>query len=186
MLSAYDMLNSGQFPNPYGKNRTDTLLKQAVVLADKLAYAFNTPTGIPASNVNFSNNQPVYSTYTFNGFTYNATNTAQAGTYLLEWSRLSDLTGNETYRYLVCLLPPSSHSNACVLFWALTCHQAERADNWMVNPHPPPRYPGLVGTEFSTHSGEMLNFAGGWHSGVDSFLEASERNMLHPKHIADP
>ncbi|KXL50355.1 MAG: glycoside hydrolase family 47 protein [Acidomyces sp. 'richmondensis'] len=148
MLSAYDMLNSGQFPNPYGKNRTDTLLKQAVVLADKLAYAFNTPTGIPASNVNFSNNQPVYSTYTFNGYTYNATNTAQAGTYLLEWSRLSDLTGNETYRYL-----------------------AERANNWMVNPHPPPRYPGLVGTEFSTHSGDMLNFAGGWHSGVDSFLE---------------
>ncbi|KAI0484883.1 glycoside hydrolase [Xylariaceae sp. FL0804] len=148
LISAYDLLKSGQFPNPYGQNLTDTLLKQAVVLADKLSYAFNTPSGIPASNVNFTNNQPVYSTYTVNNYTYNATNTAQAGSLLLEFSRLSDLTGNETYRYLV-----------------------ERAENVLVNPHPPPRYPGLIGTEFDTDSGDMLSFDGGWHSGIDSCME---------------
>lgn len=40
-----------------------------------------------------------------------------------------------------------------------------------MNPNPAPAYPGLVGTELNTETGEFITFDGGWHSGVDSFLE---------------
>lgn len=103
------MLKSGQFPNPYDEAKVEALLKQAVILADKIAYAFNTPSGIQSSNVDFTTNTPVFSTYTIDGVTYDSTNTASFGTFILEWFRLSDLTGNQTYRDLVrwpvhCLL----------------------------------------------------------------------------------
>ena len=64
LLSAYDLLKSGQFPTNYPANQIDALLSQAVSLADKIAYGFQTPTGIQASNVNFTSNSPFYGTYT--------------------------------------------------------------------------------------------------------------------------
>lgn len=150
LLSAYDLLKSGLFPSTYDQAQVDALLSQAASLADKLAYGFNTPSGINAADVDFTTNIPVEATYTVSstGETYNSTNTASAGTFILEWFRLSDLTGNETYRQIV-----------------------ERAESYLVNPSPAPVYPGLVGTQFDTTTGEMLNFAGGWHSEVDSFVE---------------
>ncbi|PSR93864.1 glycoside hydrolase [Coniella lustricola] len=139
LLSAYDLLKSGQFPTAgYIQADIDALLSQAIVLANKLAYSFNTPSGIASG------------TYTVSatGVTYNSTNTASAGTFLLEWYRLADLSGNASYRHIV-----------------------DRGEAPLVNPSPSPVFPGLVGTQFDTTSGEMLNFAGGWHSTVDSFLE---------------
>ncbi|KAF3768668.1 family 47 glycoside hydrolase [Cryphonectria parasitica EP155] len=151
LLSSHDLLKSGLFPTAsYDEADIDALLSQAVVLADKLAYSFDTPSGIASVDLNFISDTPVEGTYTVTatGVTYNSTNTASAGTFLLEWYRLSDLTGNATYRHLV-----------------------DRGEYPLVHPSPAPVYPGLVGTQFDTTSGEMLNYAGGWHSTVDSFLE---------------
>ncbi|KUJ13163.1 seven-hairpin glycosidase [Mollisia scopiformis] len=149
LLSSYDLLKSGQFYNGYDPDQIEALLTQAKTLADKLAYGFQTPTGIAAVDVDFSTNTPVEGTYTAsNGVTYNSTNTASAGSFLLEWYRLAALTGNETYRSLV-----------------------DTGEYYLVHPNPSPTYPGLVGTQFDTTAGGMLNFAGGWHSEVDSFLE---------------
>ncbi|ROW01417.1 hypothetical protein VPNG_07624 [Cytospora leucostoma] len=151
LLSAYDLLKSGLFPTAgYESAQIDALLAQATSLADKIAFGFNTPSGIASADVNFTSNTPVEGTYTISatGVTYNSTNTASAGSFILEWYRLSDLTGNATYRELV-----------------------DRGEAPLVSPTPQPVYPGLVGTQFDTTSGDMLNFAGGWHSEVDSFLE---------------
>jgi len=149
LLSSYDLLKSGQFYNDYDPDLIDALLSQAKSLADKLAYGFLTPSGISAGDVNFTSNTPVESTYTApNGVTYNSTNTASAGSFLIEWYRLAALTGNTTYRSLV-----------------------DTGESYLVNPTPAPVYPGLTGTQFDTTAGGMLNFAGGWHSTVDSFLE---------------
>lgn len=149
LLSAYDLIKSGKFYTGYDAHHVEALLTQATALADKLAYGFNTPSGINAASVNFTTNTPVESNYTaVNKLTYNSTNTASAGSYLVEWYRLADLTGNQTYRALV-----------------------DRGEHPLVNPTPAPTYPGLVGTQFDTAAGLMLNFAGGWHAGVDSFIE---------------
>lgn len=149
LLSSYDLLKSGQFFNDYPADQIEALLTQAKSLADKLAFGFGTPTGISAVDVNFKTNTPVEGTYTDdNGVTFNSTNTASAGSFLIEWYRLAALTGNTTYRSLV-----------------------DRSESWLVNPKPAPVLPGLVGTQFDTTAGGMLNFAGGWHSEVDSFLE---------------
>lgn len=148
LLSAYDLLHSGDFPNPYNQDHVESLLQQAKTLADGLKHAYDTPTGLPAGDVNFTTMQPVMSIFSYDGQIYNSTNTAQAGTFILEWFRLTDLTGDESYRTIV-----------------------ERSENYLVNPNPPPKYPGLVGTELNTDTGEFLTYDGGWHAGVDSFLE---------------
>lgn len=149
LLASYDLLKSGEFYNDYDADAIEALLTQATVLADKLAYGFNTPSGLSAANVNFSSNTPVESTYTApDGVTYNSANAAQAGTFLIEWYRLATLTGNTTYRSLV-----------------------DKSESYLVNPTPAPKYPGLIGDQFDTTTGKMLNFAGGWHSEVDSAME---------------
>lgn len=149
LLGAYDLLKTGQFGS-YDEQKVDTLLKQAVLLADKVAYGFNTPSGIPAVFVNFTTNEPIQGTYTDpkTNTTYNSTNAASIGTFLLEWGRLSDLTGNATYRELV-----------------------EKADNHLVEPSPAPSLPALIGSQFDVDTGKMLTRNGGWVGGIDSFLE---------------
>lgn len=52
LLSSYDLLNSGLFPTAgYDGADIDALLSQAVSLADKLAYSFNTPSGISSADL---------------------------------------------------------------------------------------------------------------------------------------
>ncbi|KAK5118847.1 hypothetical protein LTR62_000056 [Meristemomyces frigidus] len=150
LVAAYDLLRSGQFYNNYPEVQIEALLSQAQSLADKIAYGFNSPTGLASSNVNFTSNEPVFGTYTIEAtnVTYNATNTASTGTFILDWFRLSDLSGNQSYRQL-----------------------SERAESYLVNPSPAPVYPGLIGTEFDIDTGKMLTFDGGWEAGVDSALE---------------
>lgn len=82
------------------------LLEQARNLANNLSYAFDTPTGIPSNNLLFANQSDDGSTT--NGL-------ATAGTLVMEWTRLSDLTGDDSYAQLtqkaeVCL------ETSCVLF----------------------------------------------------------------------
>ncbi|USW49020.1 Putative glycoside hydrolase family 47, six-hairpin glycosidase-like superfamily [Septoria linicola] len=149
LLGAYDLLQSGQFGS-YDQQKVDALLSQAIILADKVAYGFNTPTGIPAVFVNFTSNEPIVGTYKDDrtNTTFNSTNSASIGTFILEWGRLSDLTGNSTYRELV-----------------------ERANKYLVEPSPAPALKNLIGTQFDVDTGEMLTKNGGWQAGVDSFLE---------------
>ncbi|CAK1357021.1 unnamed protein product [Cercospora beticola] len=149
LLGAYDLIKSGQF-GTYDQQKIDMLLTQATILADKVAYGFNTPSGLPAAFANFTSNEPVYDTYTdpVTNTTYNSTNAASIGTFLLEWGRLSDLTGNSSYREIV-----------------------EKADSYLINPSPAPALTNLIGTQFDVETGNMLTKDGGWQAGVDSFLE---------------
>lgn len=59
LISAYDLLKSGQFSAKYDQQQVDGLLDQATKLADKCAFAYQTPSGIPAVFVNFTTNEPV-------------------------------------------------------------------------------------------------------------------------------
>ena len=103
LLSAYDLLTSGLFPNNYSTGHVNALVTQAATLATALKPCFDTKTGLPATYINFTTQTPIRSTYQAGNITYNATNAAQAGTLLLEWYRLSDLTGDESFRVLVSL-----------------------------------------------------------------------------------
>lgn len=59
-------------------------------MADTLAFGFNTTTGIPANNLDF----------TSRAFTDTTNGLATTGTLVLEWTRLADITGNRRYAEL--------------------------------------------------------------------------------------
>lgn len=122
-------------------DKVDVLLEQSVNLANNLSYAFDTPTGIPSNNLILSNRSNDGSTT--NGL-------ATIGTLVLEWTHLSDLTGNDTYA-------------------ALT----QRAEGYLLNPKPASAepFPGLVGTDVSIANGSFVDAVGGWNGGDDSFYE---------------
>jgi hypothetical protein len=93
LLSGYDLL-TGPFSHLVGgkaARNVPVLLDQAINLANNLSYAFDTPTGIPHNNLYFFNRSD-------DGITTNGL--ATIGTLVLEWTRLSDLSGNETYGQL--------------------------------------------------------------------------------------
>ena len=117
------------------------LLNQAQNLANNLSYAFETPTGIPHNNLIFSNRSDDGSGT--NGL-------ATIGTLVLEWTRLSDLTGNETYAQLTQI-----------------------AESYLLNPQPAYNEPwdGLVGTNVNITTGLFEDASGGWNGGTDSFYE---------------
>lgn len=103
LLSAYDLIKSGRFPNPYDEKLVEALLSQAKSLATAISPVFDTASGLPASTMNLSTGEIMKSTTAVNGTKYNSTNTAQAGTMILEYYRLSDLTGDESFRKNVWL-----------------------------------------------------------------------------------
>lgn len=71
------------------------------------------------------------------------------GTLVLEWTRLSDLTGNPKYAKLV-----------------------DKCESYLLHPTGAPEaWPGLVGDSISTKDGKFLNSNGGWSGGTDSFYE---------------
>jgi mannosyl-oligosaccharide alpha-1,2-mannosidase len=171
MLSAYDLLTNGDVPEgTYNQDHINGLLSQARILGNKLKPQFDTPSGLPATFLNFTTNELVnaQSVNPLDGKTYNSTNTAIAGTIILEFHRLSDLTGDESFRILV----------RTPLFTKIEPHsqllsQADRGESWLVNPHPAPIYPGLVGSQLDIETGNYLTFDFGWNSGIDSFFEVS-------------
>lgn len=120
---------------------TDLVLKQAERLANNLAFAFDTPTGIPSNNLIFNPQETDGSTT--NGI-------ATIGTLVLEWVHLSDLSGNKTYgelaekgeSYLLAPKPASSEP-----------------------------WPGLIGTNVDINTGLFQDASGGWVGGDDSFYE---------------
>jgi len=106
-----------------------------------MSYAFDTPSGIPYNNLIFSDRSNDGSTT--NGL-------ATTGTLVLEWTHLSDLTGNDTYG-------------------ALT----QKAESYLLSPQPATSepWPGLVGTNIDISDGRFVDAAGGWNGGDDSFYE---------------
>ena len=87
MISGYDFLTGPLADLAENKTNVDALLKQSINLANALSFAFETPSGVPYNNIDFSTRGNDGSN---NGL-------ATVGTLVLEWVRLADLTGNKTY-----------------------------------------------------------------------------------------
>ncbi|KAI7887575.1 glycoside hydrolase [Mucor mucedo] len=80
LLSAYDLSLEKVF------------VTKAVELVDKLMPAFDTPTGIPYQYINFTTGEPIRGA---------SACLAEIGTIQLEFTRLSEITGNWKYHYAV-------------------------------------------------------------------------------------
>ncbi|OJD18234.1 hypothetical protein AJ78_01734 [Emergomyces pasteurianus Ep9510] len=139
MLSGYDLLSE----NDMGQNpdHIDALLAQSKNLADIMKYAFDTPTGIPSNNLHLNNK-------TTDGMT--STGIAESGTLILEWMRLSDLTGEREYGEL-----------------------AAKAEAYLLDPKPQEGepFPGLIGSNINITTGHFVNANVSWGGGADSFYE---------------
>ncbi|EOD51117.1 putative mannosyl-oligosaccharide alpha- -mannosidase protein [Neofusicoccum parvum UCRNP2] len=142
MISAYDFLHDGPLSDlADNSSNVDALLDQSKVLADALKYAFDTPSGVPNNNLWFTNNSDDGSPT--NGL-------ATVGTLVLEWTRLSDLLGDDEYARL-----------------------AQKGESYLLNPQPAYNepWPGLVGSDISVENGTFVDASGGWVGGTDSFYE---------------
>ncbi|GAP88406.1 putative glycoside hydrolase family 47 protein [Rosellinia necatrix] len=144
LVSAYDFL-TGPFEGKVDKDSVQTILDQAVTLADLLSVAFDTPSGVPNNDLIFNGpNGPVQGSANTNGI-------ATIGTLILEWTRLSDLTGDDKYAKLT-----------------------RAGEDYLLNvknPEVGEPYPGLIGTDVNIADGTFANGRGGWNGGTDSFYE---------------
>ena len=136
--------------------KVDALLNQAKSLADSLSIAFDTKTGIPEGDL-VLNPEPRQLAKGKNSI-------AGIGTLVLEWTRLSDLTGDDKYAKLV-----------------------QKAEGYLLRPTGSPEpFPGLVGYQVSTETGEFLDSRGAWGGGTDSFYEYLIKMYLYdPKQFAE-
>lgn len=141
MLSGYDLLTGPSSSLNVDSDRVDTLLTQAKNLGDVLKFAFNTPSGVPYNGLNITSKGN-------DGATTNGL--AVTGTLALEWTRLSDLTGDEEYAKL-----------------------SQKAESYLLNPQPSSGepFPGLVGSHVSIANGEFTDGSVSWNGGDDSFYE---------------
>jgi mannosyl-oligosaccharide alpha-1,2-mannosidase len=144
LLSAYDLLN-GPFEHMVKDfHQVDALLAQAISLADALKFCFDTPSGIPIGMVFIDNQTFTDISMGEDGLWY--AGLAEIGTMVLEWQRLSDITGDPSYGEL-----------------------AQKAESHWFNA--PEVWPGLTGGLFSVQNGSVMDEYGGWTSGNDSAYE---------------
>ncbi|KAF2001707.1 glycoside hydrolase family 47 protein [Amniculicola lignicola CBS 123094] len=150
MISGYDLLSGPLADLAENKSNIAALLTQSINLANTLSYAFDTPSGIPYNGLYLPTRSVNPSP---NGL-------ATTGTLILEWTRLSDLTGNATYAFLAIL-----------------------AESYLLAPAPKwsEPWPGLLGTNIDVATGDFLDAEGGWVGGADSFYE-----YLIKMYIYDP
>ncbi|OAA64222.1 mannosyl-oligosaccharide alpha-1,2-mannosidase precursor [Niveomyces insectorum RCEF 264] len=142
LLSGYDLLKGPLTQYAANDTLVDTVLAQAKHLADNLKVAFNTPSGVPDNDVLFD--PPRRNGSHTNGL-------ATIGSLVLEWTRLSDLTGDAEYGKL-----------------------AQKGESYLLDPQPKDLaepFPGLVGTNVNISTGQFLDGQGGWVGGDDSFYE---------------
>lgn len=135
MISAWDLLDgpfSDMAKQPYLRQG---LHEKMIALGDALSCAFDTPSGVPRDWVD-----PVLCE-TDSGTT---TALAGAGTLILEFGRLSDLTGNETYARL-----------------------ARKAESYLLTPEKGEAFPGLLGSHVSIQTGEVVDSSGSWGAFAD-------------------
>ncbi|KAI8955461.1 glycoside hydrolase family 47 protein [Xylaria longipes] len=144
MVSAYDFL-TGPLKGTVDEESVQKILDQAVSLADLLSVGFDTPSGVPINNLIFNGpNGPVKANDTTNGI-------ATIGSLILEWTRLSDLTGDDKYANLTRV-----------------------GEDYLLqvkNPEVGEPYPGLIGTNVYIKDGTFADGSGGWNGGDDSFYE---------------
>ncbi|KIW02999.1 uncharacterized protein PV09_05657 [Verruconis gallopava] len=144
LLSSYDLLN-GPFSHLIeNEDLVNGLLQQAKDLADHLAPAFNTATGIPDNMINITTGELTT--------VDQSTGLAVAGTLVMEWTRLSDLLNEPHYATL-----------------AQTAENFLLRPTYQDPNHEP--FPGLEGTTINFTTGQFLDVYGGWGGGTDSFYE---------------
>ncbi|KAF4637790.1 hypothetical protein G7Y89_g289 [Cudoniella acicularis] len=141
MLAGYDLLKGPLANLASNATTVDAVLAQAARLAGNLAFAFNTPSGVPNNNLYFNPSRT-------DGGTTNGL--ATIGTLVLEWSHLADLTGNKSFATL------SQKGESYLL---------------NPKPATSEPFPGLVGSNIDINTGNFLNSEGGWVGGSDSFYE---------------
>lgn len=142
MLSGYDLLSHGPARHlVHDHSKLDKVLEQSKNLADILKFAFDTRSGVPHNNINITSGGN-------NGATTNGL--AVTGTLILEWTRLSDLTGDPEYAQL-----------------------AKTAESYLLNPQPASAepFPGLVGSNIDIETGKFTDSYVSWNGGDDSFYE---------------
>ncbi|TGO30274.1 hypothetical protein BPAE_0006g00130 [Botrytis paeoniae] len=141
LLAGYDLLKGPFSDLNSNDTAVDEVLAQAARLADNMAFAFDTPSGVPANNLYF--NPPSTDGSTTNGI-------ATIGSLVLEWTHLSDLTGNDTYAKL-----------------------SQKGESYLLDPKPEYNspWPGLLGTNVDINTGLFQDASGGWVGGDDSFYE---------------
>lgn len=141
LLSGYDLLSGPHSDMCKDHNKLTVILDQAKNLANNLSFAFETSTGIPHNNIYVGNRSNDGSPT--NGL-------ATIGSLVLEWTHLSDLTGNQTYAQL-----------------------SQKGESYLLNPQPAfaQPWPGLVGTNVNISNGLFVDAVGGWNGGDDSFYE---------------
>lgn len=153
----YDLL-TGPLASQYNDTSlADAVLAQAKNLADNLKFAFDTPTGVPDNNIYF--NPARLANSSTNGV-------ATIGTLVMEWTRLSDLTGDPTYGEL-----------------------AQKGESYLINPLNPELgepFPGLLGSDVSIANGSFTDSQGGWTGGTDSYYEYLIKMYLYdPSRFGD-
>ncbi|KAF7185107.1 Mannosyl-oligosaccharide alpha-1,2-mannosidase [Pseudocercospora fuligena] len=139
MISGWDLLNG-----PYRSLAVDLDLRLAlydkmVELGGILSCAFSTPSGIPRDWLDPATCQTDSGTMN---------TVAGAGTMILEFSRLSDITGSRTYALL-----------------------AQKAEDYLLNPIGGQPFPGLLGSHVSVEDGRVIDENGSWGAFSDSFYE---------------
>ncbi|KAF6805322.1 mannosyl-oligosaccharide alpha-mannosidase precursor [Colletotrichum sojae] len=139
LLSGHDMLKGPLKDVAANQSGVDALLSQAKRLADNLKVAFDTPTGVPDNTLVYDP-KPRKNGSTTNGI-------ATIGTLVLEWTRLSDLTGENEYANL-----------------------SQRGEEFLLRPNEEV-FPGLLGTDVFISNGSFADRSGGWNGGTDSFYE---------------
>ncbi|KAF4209010.1 hypothetical protein CNMCM8980_001687 [Aspergillus fumigatiaffinis] len=155
MLSGYDLLKGPAADLVKDSTKVDMLLQQSKNLGDVLKFAFDTPSGVPYNNINITSHGN-------DGATTNGL--AVTGTLVLEWTRLSDLTGDPEYAKL-----------------------SQRAESYLLAPQPSSGepFPGLVGSEISIQTGQFTNGFVSWNGGSDSFYEYLMKMYVYdPKRFA--
>ncbi|KAL4970509.1 glycoside hydrolase family 47 protein [Aspergillus stella-maris] len=140
MLSGYDLLK-GPAAGLMDESKVGVLLEQSQNLADILKFAFDTPSGVPYNNIDITTHGN--DNATTNGL-------AVTGTLVLEWTRLSDLTGNPEYATL-----------------------SQKAQDYLLNPSPAEYepFPGLIGSAVNIADGQLSNGEISWNGGADSYYE---------------
>ncbi|AEO64117.1 cd747304-e9c2-4397-a3d7-9d3b858f5112 [Thermothielavioides terrestris] len=141
LLAAHDLITGPLSDNVSKTANVTAILTQAKRLADNLKVAFNTTSGVPDNNLYF--NPPRRGGSDTNGI-------ATIGTLVLEWTRLSDLTGDPQYGAL-----------------------AQKGESYLLSPSPAlgQPFPGLLGTNVRLSDGQFVDGNGGWGGGDDSFYE---------------
>ncbi|WYZ35599.1 hypothetical protein EsH8_X_000246 [Colletotrichum jinshuiense] len=139
LVSGYDLLKGPLKDVATNQAGVDSLLTQAKKLADNLKVAFDTPTGVP-DNIVVYDPKPRKNGSETNGI-------ATIGTLVLEWTRLSDLTGDKQYGDL-----------------------SQKGQNFLLKPNEEV-FPGLLGTDVFIANGTFADRSGGWNGGTDSFYE---------------